>query len=115
MRHTGEAPREVMDYLFVELMLWASAQGYRRFSLGMAPLSGLERGPLAPLWHRLGTLMFRQGEQFYNFQGLRAYKEKFRPEWRPKYLAVPSGLTLPTVLLDMAALIAGSVRGIVTR
>jgi phosphatidylglycerol lysyltransferase len=99
----------------VELMLWGAAQGYRRFNLGMAPLSGLETGPLVPLWHRVGTLMFRHGEHFYNFQGLRTYKEKFHPEWRPKYLAVPPGLSLPTVLLDIATLISGSVRGIVAR
>jgi len=115
MRHVPDIPNGVMDYLFAELMLWGAAQGYGRFNLGMAPLSGLETGPLAPLWHRLGTLMFRHGEHFYNFQGLRAYKEKFGPEWHPKYLAVPPGLTLPTVLLDIAALIAGSVRGIVAR
>ena len=115
MRHIPDAPNGVMDYLFVELMLWATAQGYRRFDLGMVPLSGLETGPLAPRWHRFGTLMYRHGEHFYNFQGLRAYKEKFRPEWHPKYLAVPPGVSLPRVLVDIAALIAGSVRGIVTR
>jgi len=115
MRYVPDAPNGMMDYLFVELMLWGTAQGYRRFNLGMAPLSGLETGPLAPLWHRLGTLMFRHGEHFYNFEGLRAYKEKFHPTWHPKYLAVPRGLSLPTLLLDAAALIAGSVRGIVTR
>jgi phosphatidylglycerol lysyltransferase len=103
-----------MDFLFVELMCWGAAEGYRRVNLGMAPLSGLETHALAPVWHRIGTLMFRHGEHFYNFQGLRAYKQKFHPEWRPKYLAVPRGITLPTVLLDVAALIAGGMRGIVT-
>ena len=47
-------PRGVMDYLFIELMLWGQAQGYRWFNLGMAPLSGLETRALAPLWHRVG-------------------------------------------------------------
>lgn len=115
MRHTPACPNGVMDYLFVELMLWGAKHGYRRFNLGMAPLSGLEKGPLAPLWHRVGTLIFRHGEQFYNFEGLRAYKQKFRPQWRPKYLAVPPGLSLPAVLMDVAALIAGGMRGIVAR
>jgi phosphatidylglycerol lysyltransferase len=115
MRHLPQAPNGVMDFVFVELMLWGAALGYRRFNLGMAPLSGLETHALAPLWHRIGTLTFRHGEQFYNFQGLRAYKEKFQPQWNPKYLAVPRGATLPTVLLDLSALIAGGMRGIVTR
>ncbi|HEY6353926.1 MAG TPA: bifunctional lysylphosphatidylglycerol flippase/synthetase MprF, partial [Burkholderiaceae bacterium] len=41
MRHVADAPSVIMDYLFVELMLWGREQGYRWFNLGMAPLSGL--------------------------------------------------------------------------
>ena len=106
MRYAAEAPKGTMDYLFTELFLWASAVGYQRFNLGMAPLSGLETHPLAPLWHRIGTLVYRHGDNFYNFEGLRAYKAKFKPEWRPKYLAAPRGLALPSVLLDISALIS---------
>jgi phosphatidylglycerol lysyltransferase len=115
MRHVAGAPRGTMDYLFAELFLWGAAQGFRVFNLGMAPLSGLEVHPLAPLWHRLGTLVFRHGEHFYNFEGLRAYKQKFHPQWRPKYLAAPRGLGLPSVLLDVAALISGGLKGLVAR
>ena len=115
MRYRPDAPNGVMDYLFVEVMRWGAAAGYRRFNLGMAPLSGLESGPLAPLWHRIGTLIFQQGEHFYNFAGLRAYKEKFHPQWHPRYLVLPSGLALPAVLLDISALVSGGVRGVVTR
>lgn len=115
MRHLPDAPRSVMDYLFVELMLWGAREGYDHFNLGMAPLFGLESHPLAPLWHRLGTLIFLHGEHFYNFEGLRAYKEKFSPVWRPKYLAAPGGLSLPAVLLDVAAQISGGIRGVFSR
>ena len=53
------------------------AQGYRWLNLGMAPLAGLEQHPLAPAWHRVGNFVFRYGEHFYNFDGLRRYKAKF--------------------------------------
>ena len=115
MRHDPQATSNVMDYLFAQTMCWGAAQGYRTFNLGMAPLSGLETHPLAPLWHRVGTALFRNGEHFYNFQGLRAYKQKFDPEWQPRYLACPGGLALPGVLLDVATLIGGGWRGMVTR
>ncbi len=115
MRHLPAAPRSVMDYLFVELMLWGAREDYGQFNLGMAPLSGLEFHPLAPLWHRLGTLIYQQGEHFYNFEGLRAYKEKFAPVWRPKYLVAPGGMSLPTILLDVAALISGGIKGVFSR
>lgn len=106
MRYRPEAPRGVMDYLFIELMLWGVGQGYGWFSLGMAPLSGLAEHPLAPMWNRLGTLIFRNGENFYNFEGLRRYKEKFGPEWQPRYLACPSGLAVAPALIDVSTLIS---------
>jgi phosphatidylglycerol lysyltransferase len=90
-------------------MLWGKAQGYRWFNLGMAPLAGLDAHRLAPTWHKLGRLIHRYGEDFYNFEGLRQYKEKFQPEWRPRYLAAPGRLALPRVLLDVTTLISGGV------
>ena len=52
----------------------------------------------------------RHGESFYNFQGLRAYKEKFDRSWEPHYLAYPGGLRLPRILADVSALVAGGYR-----
>jgi phosphatidylglycerol lysyltransferase len=115
MRHLPEAPHGVIDYLFLNLMLWGAQNGYQWFNLGMAPLPGLEDGALAPLWNRLGALMFRHGEHFSNFQGLRQYKAKFNPQWESKYLASPGGLALPRILTNIAALIAGGLTGIVTK
>ncbi len=112
MRHRPDALKSVMEATFVHLMEWGRGQGYQRFALGMAPLSGFERSPVAPLWHRLGAFLYAHGGAVYNFQGLRAYKEKFNPEWEPRYLAYPGGLHLPRVLADVAALIAGGYRRI---
>jgi len=107
MRQVESAPKNAMEVLFVQLMLWGAEQGYERFNLGMAPLSGLEASPLASLWSRLGRVVYRRGEAFYNFQGLRAFKEKFHPVWEPRYLAYPGGLSLPGVMADVSALVAG--------
>jgi phosphatidylglycerol lysyltransferase len=115
MRYLPQAPDNVMEYLFLQLMLWGKQEGYQWFNLGMAPLSGFTDRALAPLWTRLGALVFRHGEHFYNFQGLRRYKEKFDPEWEPKYLASPGGLALPRVLTNIASLISGGFRGVVTK
>ena len=101
-----------MEALLVHVMLWGRAEGYRRFSLGMAPLSGFERSSVAPPWQRVGAFVYEHGEAFYGFQGLRAFKEKFAPEWEPRYLACPGGLALPRVLADISALIAGGYRRI---
>ena len=115
MRFLPGCPDGIMDYLFTELMLWGRREGYQWFSLGMAPLAGLKDRVLAPFWARAGALIFRHGEHFYNFQGLRRYKDKFGPQWQPKYLACHGGLALPRILTNVAALISGGVTGIVTR
>jgi phosphatidylglycerol lysyltransferase len=110
MRFAPQAPRSAMDYLFIELMLWGQRAGYRWFNLGMAPLSGLERHPLAPAWHRVGNFVFRHGEHFHNFEGLRRYKAKFDPVWEPRYLVARGGIALPRVLVDISVLIAGGMK-----
>lgn len=110
MRFDPDAPRGAMDYLFIELMLWGRAQGLRTFNLGMAPLAGLEQHPLAPIWHRVGNFIFRHGEHFYNFTGLRRYKEKFDPVWESRYLVARGGLGLPQTLFNVSKLIAGGTR-----
>jgi phosphatidylglycerol lysyltransferase len=115
MRHLPGAPPGTMDFLFASLMLWAAAEGYTRFDLGMAPLSGFEARALAPSWHRVARALSALGEHFYNFNGLRQYKEKFRPVWEPRYLAAPGGLHLPRVLANVTSLVAGGVVGIVSR
>lgn len=97
------------------LILHYKAQGHARFSLGMVPLAGLQPRRGAPLTQRLGALVFRRGEQFYNFQGLRRFKDKFQPDWEPRYLAVPAGLDPLVALADTAALIAGGLTGLVKR
>ena len=115
MRYASEAPPNVMTYLFVQLMQWARSEGYQWFNLGMAPLSGLGNRTLAPLWHRLGTFVFRHGENFYRFRGLREYKARFDPVWEPRFLASPGGLALPFILTDLATRISGGLKGVFTK
>jgi phosphatidylglycerol lysyltransferase len=115
MRYRATAPKNAMEVLLLQLMLWGKENGYRRFNLGMAPLSGLEMSAVAPVWTRMGNWLFERGVPFYNFQGLRVYKEKFHPAWEPRYLAYPGGLNLPRIMADVSALIAGGYRRIFSR
>jgi len=115
MRYHPGASNGLMDFLFIRLMLWGKEQGYEYFNLGMAPLSGFYTHEFAPTWNRIGALIFRHGEHFYNLQGLRQYKEKFNPVWEPKYLASPGGLFIPRILANTASLISGSLKGLIAR
>ncbi len=115
MRHQHDIPNGTMDFLFAQLILHFREAGYARFGLGMAPLSGMADNPLAPYWHRVGRILFANGENFYNFRGLRAFKEKFDPVWEARYLAAPGGLVPIRTLLDIAALISGGYRGVLLK
>ncbi|MGN6231198.1 MAG: bifunctional lysylphosphatidylglycerol flippase/synthetase MprF [Trinickia sp.] len=107
MRHLSDASPFVMDYLFVQLALHLKAQGYRQLSLGIAPFSGVRPMPLGSPLHQLGSLVWRFGGRFYNFQGLRAFKGKFQPRWEPRYLAVSGWASAVLTLLDLSILAGG--------
>ena len=115
MRFSSAAPRGVMEYLFVRLILWARDEGYESFDLGMAPLSGFEPRALAPAWNRLAGIVYRHGEHFYHFRGLRQYKEKFDPEWEPRYLATPGRLAVPRILANVTGLVSRGLVGAVKK
>ncbi|MGH8497820.1 MAG: phosphatidylglycerol lysyltransferase domain-containing protein, partial [Methylococcales bacterium] len=87
----------------IETMLWGKAMGYRWINLGIAPFSGLENHPLAPLWHRIGVLMYRAGEPI---EEIRREEEKYNPIWRPKYIISPSGITTLRIIRDINRMIS---------
>ncbi|MFE0019138.1 bifunctional lysylphosphatidylglycerol flippase/synthetase MprF [Mesorhizobium sp. NPDC059054] len=108
MRYRRGVSKVMMDALFAHILLLGKAEGYKWFNLGAAPLSGLADHPLASTWNRIGTFIYKRGDEIYNFEGLRAFKQKFDPVWTPQYLACPGGLAMPQILLDITTLISGS-------
>lgn len=113
MRYLPEEASGMIEFLFLALIEHYRAAGAEEFSLGMAPLAGLSDRRAARLWHRFGALMFRHGGAFYNFEGLRAFKQKFQPDWRPRYIALPVGVSPMMAMADVALLIAGGPRGLI--
>ncbi len=112
MRQRADAPRDAMRFLLLKLMLYAKAEGVQRFSLAMAPLSGLEGRRYAPVWQRIGAAIYQYGGAYYNFSGVRQFKEQFYPQWEPRYLVTQGGLDPAIILADVAMLVGGGVRGV---
>jgi phosphatidylglycerol lysyltransferase len=106
MRYRSDGP-SVMDFLFVSLFFYGKEQGFKRFNLGMAPLASVGRFQGSHARERLANLLFQHGENWYNFQGLRFYKNKFEPEWAPRYMAYPNAWEWPAAITNVSALVAG--------
>ena len=115
MRYADDAPKDVMDFLFVELIDWGRDQGYQAFEFGMAPLAGLDDRPLAPIMSRVGRLLFERGEDIYNFQGVRRYKDKYDPLWAPRYVAAARKWAIPILMADVGLLSSGGMAGLTRR
>lgn len=113
MRHGPDAPNGVMDFLFLEVTLWAKTQGVEVFDLGMAPLSGLRPGRYSPALTNVGHIAYDRGESLYGFRGLRAYKSKFAPDWQPLFIAAPPRVSLPFALMAVALLTSGGLLGLI--
>lgn len=112
MRSFQDVPRGTMDLLFVRLMQWAQAEGYTWFNLGMSPLPEPIRTGHRTIWDWFLAVVRRVGERFYNAQGIRRYKEKFDPEWTPRYVIAHGHLPLLRGLMDVVVLTSGGKRGV---
>lgn len=104
MRFVKDAPNGTMDYLFVKLLLALQEQGVKRFSLGLAPMSGLYPKENSKTAERAITALFQGLNFIFRFKGIKSYKAKFADGWEPRYLVYESITDLPDIMRALAAL-----------
>jgi phosphatidylglycerol lysyltransferase len=115
MRHLDTEPLGLpspMEYLILRLMQDAQARGYTRFNLGMAPLAAVGATHRARPVERLAHQFFLHGEAWYNYQGLRRFKERFHPAWEPRYLAYRRPWDWPFAVAATTQLVSGRWRAL---
>lgn len=101
MRHRTEVENGTMDFLFISMFQYFKEKGYNGFNLGLAALSGVGENPHSPRLEKALHYLYEHLNQFYNFKGLQAYKEKFHPRWEPRYLIYPGRTALPEVIMAL--------------
>ena len=101
MRHRTEVESGTMDFLFISMFQHFKELGYDGFNLGLSALSGVGGTPESSRLERVLRYLYEHLNQFYNFKGLHAYKEKFHPRWEPRYFVYPSLVALPEVVVAL--------------
>jgi phosphatidylglycerol lysyltransferase len=101
MRRRTEVEQGTMDFLFTSMFQHFKERGYDTFNLGLVALSGVGEKPKSPHLERALHYLYNHLNQFYNFQGLYAFKEKFKPHWEPRYFIYPSRTALPEVIVAL--------------
>lgn len=110
VRHP-DAPAGTMELLVDGLMRGLQDDGARYATLGLAPLSGRapDGGVESPAWLRMSFALTRAwGGRLYNFDGLEAFKAKFRPRsWEPVYAVEPAERFSASALYAIAGAFSG--------
>lgn len=101
MRHRKDIENGTMDFLFLSLFQYYKERGYEGFNLGLSALSGVGETAKSRRLERGIHYLYNHLNQFYNFQGLHSYKDKFHPRWEPRYLVFPSLVALPDVAIAL--------------
>lgn len=101
MRQRTEIEHGTMDFLFVSLFQHFQDRGYEGFNIGLSALSGVGNEAPARRLERGIHFLYEHLNQFYNFQGLHAYKDKFHPRWESRYLVYPGLTALPDVVVAL--------------
>lgn len=101
MRRRVEVEQGTMDFLFTSMFQHFKERGYDRFNLGLSALSGLGEKPQSPRLEKALNYLYEHLNQFYNFKGLHAFKEKYKPQWEPRFFIYPRRVALPEVVVAL--------------
>ncbi len=102
MRHRRDAPAGIMDYLLIKLFERQSAAGFRRFSLGLAPMAGFQEHEEPSREERAVHLFLQRMNFLFSYSGLLQHKKKFATSWEPRYTTYRNVLDLPGMAIAIA-------------
>jgi phosphatidylglycerol lysyltransferase len=115
-----QAPNGTAEQMVDAAMRTLGAEGFEYITLGLAPLAdniGAEPQQYSPWLRFLLAWIRAHGRRFYNFQGLYAFKAKFKPDaWEPLFaIANEPDFSLRTLYAIADAFSAGPPLGMVAR
>lgn len=94
-----------MDYLFFNIIQVSEVKEFKRLNMGITRLSHAGVSKFAGISEKIATQIMVDGQDYYSFQGIQNFKEKFANDWQPKYLAYRRKSSLPFTILQIMMLI----------
>lgn len=110
LRGVKDAPPNINDFLLYQLLFLLHEKKFKKFSLGLCPLVGLdESNEENSLISSVLRFAYVNGDRIYSFSGLHRFKDKYEPTWSNRYLAYKGGVRGFSKMLN-ALLLAMKVR-----
>lgn len=92
LRSANGAPGNINDFILINLCQSLLESGYSRINLGLCPLVGLEGEDSKGLVGSFLSFAYANGNRFYSFSGLQRFKNKYDPDWKPRYVVYTGGV-----------------------
>ena len=92
LRSSNQALGNVNDFLLINLAQSLKKDGYVRLNLGLCPLVGIEGEESKGLVGSVLRFAYANGDRFYSFSGLYRFKDKYGPNWQPRYVVYKGGV-----------------------
>jgi lysyl-tRNA synthetase, class II len=100
MRRDRTTPNGLNEFLIVRVIEWAQANGIARVSLTFAAFAAvLGAGDRADGITSIERLAIRSVSGRFQLERLRAFADKFGPDWHPRYAVYRDPLALPRITL----------------
>lgn len=97
MRRCSKTQHGVMDYLYIKTFLDLKEKGFKRVSIGLAPMSGFAKHEEPSLAEKAIHSLFKNLNFLFSYQGLRDYKDKYASFWEPRHLIFEKMQDLPSL------------------
>lgn len=101
MRRRTEVENGTMECLFASMLQHCQELGYAEFDLGLSALAGVGEAEKSGRLEKVLIYLSEHLSKFYNFKGLHSFKDKFGPQWEPRYFVYPSLGSLPDVVVAL--------------
>ena len=105
MRFSKNIPSISMHFLLLKSLHELHKHSITTLNLGLAPLSKLTENSTT-YSDKFLQVIKKIGRRYYSFEGLEQFKNKFEPEWEPRYIVYKgTPANLPYIILGLNSLI----------